>query len=89
MITIYAPNDVKSRSTFFHGVDNLVTLRTLLVGDFNSVTCTKDRASGNLDSTSLILGVFFIKKQFYGARGYKNQDFLLSSSISVNEEEQN
>ena len=61
VITIYAPNDVKSRITFFHEIDDLVIPRTLLLGDFNLVTCTDDRASGNLDGTSLTLGDTLLK----------------------------
>ncbi len=49
---IYAPNIPLERNHFFEEMKSFCTTRTVLIGDFNSVTSSSDRLSGNLDSTS-------------------------------------
>ncbi len=48
---IYAPNIPSERKQFFEEMKSFCTTRTILIGDFNSVTSSSDRLSGNLDFT--------------------------------------
>ncbi len=52
LVCIYAANNPSKRSNFFAQIPSFCTAHTLLIGDFNSVTESSDRMSGNLDPTS-------------------------------------
>ncbi len=53
VISVYAPNDIKQRKSFFQQIqDWILPGQTYVLGDFNSVTDTVDRKSGILDVTS-------------------------------------
>ena len=54
LITIYAPND-SAACAIFSQMCGFVSERTMLEGDFNSVTSPSDHLSGNLNGTSSIL----------------------------------
>ena len=52
LITIYAPNESAACAVFFSKMGGFVSERTMLVGDFNSITSPSDHLSGNLNGTS-------------------------------------
>ncbi len=55
LIIIYAPNDTSAHTDFYLQMGDFVSERTMLAGNFNSVTSSSDHLSGNLDGTSTLL----------------------------------
>ncbi len=64
LVCIYALNNPSERSYFFARLLSFCTAHTLLIGDFNSVTVSGDRMSGNLDPTSSQLQSFLGSNNF-------------------------
>ena len=61
IMNIYAPNDPKEHLEIFADIKAYISERLCLLGDFNSVTDSLNRLSGNLDRTSTHLSDLLLK----------------------------
>ncbi len=75
IVGIYAPLLANLRFSFFQKIEDLFTDKMILIGDFNSITSSIVRLSGNLDHTSLMLSNILEKWMLKEPMGSQLQTF--------------
>ncbi len=84
IIGLYMPSMAKDQGMFFQTIFEHCALRTVLLGDFNSVVDVTERFSGTLDPTSSQLSHLLRKHSFVELRGSHQYTFTYHHPVVSN-----